>query len=73
MASKGNVNGRHKKSKKGLDNLPTDQYTLPPPPPVTTTLQPATTNIPPPPRPTSLLPNAFFMTPPSGQFHTSSS
>ncbi|KAM3290129.1 hypothetical protein P3S67_018418 [Capsicum chacoense] len=74
MASKGNVNGRRKKSKKGPDNLPnlpTGQYT--PPPPVTTTLQPATTNIPPPPRSIISLPNSFFMPPPSDQFHTSSS
>ncbi|KAM3250927.1 hypothetical protein P3L10_004997 [Capsicum annuum] len=73
MASKGNVNGRRKKSKKGTDNLPTGQYTLLPPPPVTTTLQPASTNIPPPPRCTISLPNIFFMPLPSTQFHTSSS
>ncbi|KAM3281660.1 hypothetical protein P3S67_027306 [Capsicum chacoense] len=71
MASKGNVNGRRKKSNKGPDNLPTGQYTLPPPPHVTAILHPATTNILPPFRSTMLLPNAFFMPPPSDQFHTS--
>ncbi|KAM3360969.1 hypothetical protein P3S68_015823 [Capsicum galapagoense] len=69
MASKDNVNGRPKKSKKGTDNLPVGQYT--PPPPVTITLQPATTNLPPPSR-LDTLPNAFFMPPPSDKFHTSS-
>ncbi|KAM3286137.1 hypothetical protein P3S67_024936 [Capsicum chacoense] len=71
MASKGNVNARRKKSKKGTDNIPTGQCTLPPP--VTTILQPSTTNIPPPPRCTISVPNVFFMPPPSDQLHTSSS
>ncbi|KAM3303711.1 hypothetical protein P3S67_014741 [Capsicum chacoense] len=71
MASKGHGNERRKKAKKGPDNLPTGQYTTPPPSPVTTTLQSATTNIPPPPRATISLPNAFFMPPPSHQFHPS--
>ncbi|KAM3379570.1 hypothetical protein P3S68_011984 [Capsicum galapagoense] len=73
MASKGNVNGRRKKSKKGIDNVATGQYTVPPPPPVTTTLQQTTTNIPPPPTCNISLPNVFFMPLPSDQFHTSSS
>ncbi|PHT28134.1 hypothetical protein CQW23_32274 [Capsicum baccatum] len=74
MASKGNVNVRRKKSKKGTENIPIGQCTLPPPPPfVTTILQPSTTNIPPSPRCTISVPNAVFMPPPSEQFHTSSS
>ncbi|KAF3674977.1 hypothetical protein FXO37_06122 [Capsicum annuum] len=74
MASKGNVKGRRKKSKKGTDNLSTGQYTLlPPPPSITTTLQPTTTNILPPSKCTILLPNAFLMPSSSNQFHISSS
>ncbi|KAM3374977.1 hypothetical protein P3S68_013691 [Capsicum galapagoense] len=77
MASKGNVKGRRNKSKKGVDNVATGQYTVPPrllpPPPVTTTLQPTTTNIRPLLTCTILLPNVFFMPPLSDQFHTFSS
>ncbi|KAM3303677.1 hypothetical protein P3S67_014707 [Capsicum chacoense] len=32
MTSKGHGNGRHKKGKKGSDNIPVGQYTPPPPP-----------------------------------------
>ncbi|KAM3362196.1 hypothetical protein P3S68_017050 [Capsicum galapagoense] len=67
MASKVLGKGRHKKGKKGTDNLPAGQYT-PPPPTVTTTLQQATTNILPPPRKNISLPNTFFMPPPPHQF-----
>ncbi|KAM3246759.1 hypothetical protein P3L10_008526 [Capsicum annuum] len=45
MASKGLDKGRHKKGKKGTDNLLAGQYT---PPPVTKTLQQGTINIFPP-------------------------
>ncbi|KAM3325762.1 hypothetical protein P3S67_000887 [Capsicum chacoense] len=73
MTSKGNINGRRKKSKKGPDNILAGQYPPPPAPPVTTTFQLANTNIPSPPRSAISLPNSFFMPPPSDQLQTSSS
>lgn len=59
MASKGLGKGRHKKGKKGTNNLPAGQYTPSSPPPITTNLQQATTNILPPPRANISLLNEF--------------